>query len=561
LNLSSRVQLIFNFSGTFGNSDGVSGSVPSGLETYSVPDPALYKINRKQYAPSIRGSYSFSDKFFIEGSVSRYELNISYGPGTEAGNQPIFYDYENRTISGGLGETYINIAFRYNANIKATLFLNDHNVKAGIEYFDNSLTTSRDRQRYSKFSDSLFYYYISRYSGEVGNRIPATFIQDSWRINDSWQINAGLRWEGQYIISSEGKVAQKILDQFQPRVGLIFSPYQNDDQKIFASYGRFYQELADVGISYYYLEGLEDIFRSYNHDPRQDPSGGDTLNIFLGQIQEEIPDLRGQYTDEYSLGYERRILDDYKFSVQGVYRKLGEGIEDGYSNEWKNFALSNPGSYPLSEYPNLKRNYMALELVFQKVSSDPFNFSVSYVLSRNHGNYEGLFDSETRGRFGPNTTSSFDYPETVVNATGLLPLDRTHVLKSYGSYRFNFGLNVGAIFSWMSGTPLNEYGVGLESMGRIFIQPRGTAGRTPSLWDLNFRLAYLLPQISSIDYQAHLILDVFHVASTRVTVTYDQIHYLDVDENGNQVYPNPTYRQPTSYQPPMSFRFGFEVNF
>jgi hypothetical protein len=559
--LSGKAQLIFNFSGSFFNTDGVSGSVPSGLETYSIPDPALYKLNRNQYSPSITGVYSFSDKFFIEGSISRYELNLSYGPGTETGNQPIFYDYENGTISGGMGETQNNITVRYSSNLKATLFLKDHTVKTGIEYFDISLDVSRDLHRYSKFSDSLFYYYISSYSGKVGNRIPAAFIQDSWKINNSWQINAGLRWEGQYIISSDRKVAQKILNQFQPRVGVIFLPYQNGDQKIFASYGRFYQELADAPINYYYLGELEDIFRSYNHDPRQDPSGGDTLNIFSSQIQQEIQGFRGQYDDEYSLGYESKIFNDFKFSIQGVYRKLGEGIEDGYSNEWQKFALGNPGSYPLSEYPNLKRNYMALEIVFQKVSGDPFNFSVSYVLSRNYGNYEGLFDSETRGRFAPNITSSFEYPETVVNATGLLPLDRTHVFKIYGSYRFNFGLNVGTVFSWMSGTPLNEYGVGPESLSRIFLQPRGTVGRTPEVWDLNFRLTYLLPQISYLDYQARLILDVFHVASTRAAVTYDQIHYLNVDEYGNQIYPNPTYGEPTSYQPPMSIRFGFEVNF
>lgn len=253
-------------------------------------------------------------------------------------------------------------------------------------------------------------------------------------------------------------------------------------------------------------------------------------------------------------------MNDYKFKVQGVYRMLGEGIEDGYSDERQVFVLGNPGRSPLSEYPNLKRDYIALELVFQKVSSDPFNFSVSYVLSRNYGNYQGLFDSET-GSFGANITSSFEYPEMVENGTGLLPYDRTHAFKFYGSYLFTFGLSLGTFFSWMSGTPLNEYGIGPESYGRIFLQPRGTAGRTPSIWDLNFRLTYLLPQISEVDYQARLILDVFHVASKTVAVNYDQLHYLFVDENGNQIYPNPTYGRPTSYQPPMSFRIGFEVNF
>ena len=558
--VSNKAQLIFNFSGEFYYDDKVWVSIPSGIESYLNPDPAFCQRSWEHYTPSIRGVVTFSDKFFLEGLFSRYELNYSDKPRTENGNEPVFYDYENGVVSGGFGTNHNEIAIRYSSSLRATLFLKNHIIKSGFEYLDNSLTRNSEFQGVGRYSDTLFVYSINQQNGSIGNRIPSAYIQDSWRINDSWQLNVGIRWEGQYIIDSDGKVAQKILDQFQPRIGLIFSPNVNNDDKIFASYGRFYQELADVGIVYYYLKGVENIFRMYDHDPRQNPDGGDTLFVVSGQIQEEIPNLKGQYTDEFSLGYERRILNDYKFSVQGVYRKLGEGIEDGYSNERQVFVLGNPGGSPLSEYPNLRRDYMALEVVFQKVSSDPFNFSISYVLSRNYGNYQGLFDSET-GSFGANITSSFEYPEMVENGTGLLPYDRTHAFKFYGSYLFTYGLSLGTFFSWMSGTPLNEYGIGPESYGRIFLQPRGTAGRTTSIWDLNFRLTYLLPQISEVDYHARLILDVFHVASRTVAVNYDQLHYLFVDENGNQIYPNPTYGRPTSYQPPMSFRFGFEINF
>ena len=128
-------------------------------------------------------------------------------------------------------------------------------------------------------------------------------------------------------------------------------------------------------------------------------------------------------------------------------------------------------------------------------------------------------------------------------------------------YRFDYGLSMGIFFLWMSGTPLNEFGTGSLGWGRIFLQPRGTAGRTSSIWDLNFRLTYMLPQLISFDYQARFILDLFHIASQQEAVNYDQLHYLNVDEYGNQTDLNPTYGLPTSFQPPMSLRFGMEVNF
>ena len=59
----------------------------------------------------------------------------------------------------------------------------------------------------------------------------------------------------------------------------------------------------------------------------------------------------------------------------------------------------------------------------------------SYVLSRLDGNYEGLFSNDN-GQLDPNITSKYDIPSLLVNAYGLLPNDRTHVLKVYGGYFF-----------------------------------------------------------------------------------------------------------------------------
>lgn len=557
---SDKIQLILNFTGEFFNNDRVWVSVPSGIENYINPDPSLTMLKWQHYSPFIRGLYFFSDKFLLEGSVSRYQRNDSNLPVTMTGKNPAFYDYQNGTVSGGIDNTYTETTVRYDLSLKATLSLNDHIIKAGFEYLNNSLDINRYYHTVERFTDSLYYYYMVDVDGKVGNIIPAVFLQDLWRINDKWQINAGLRWEGQYIISSDGRIAQKIQDQFQPRIGIIFSPDQKGGDKFFISYGRFYQELANIGLPYYYLEDFDAVYRSYNHDPRQNISGGDTLYALTGKIQEEIPGFKGQYIDKFYLGYERRILENYKFSIQGIYHTLREGMEDSYSKERKMFVLGNPGRYPLSDYPRLKRDYIALELTFQKTPGDPFNFFVSYVVSRNFGNYQGLFESE-KGLPGANISGAFEYPETTENATGLLPYDRTHSFKFYTSYWFDFGLTLGAVFSWMSGTPLNEFGIGPHGYERIFLQSRGTVGRTSPVWDLNLRFAYLLPQILKYDYHVRFILDVFHVASRKKAVNYDQLHYFNIDQNGAQIDPNPTYNLPTSFQPPMSFRFGFEISF
>jgi hypothetical protein len=86
---------------------------------------------------------------------------------------------------------------------------------------------------------------------------------------------------------------------------------------------------------------------------------------------------------------------------------------------------------------------------------------------------------------------------------------------------------------------------------------RGSAGRTPAIWDLNARLIYDLASINN--WNPRLILDVFHIASQRKPVDIDQYRYL-IALDGN-FYPSPTYGQVYRYQPAMSVRLGMEVNF
>jgi hypothetical protein len=162
----------------------------------------------------------------------------------------------------------------------------------------------------------------------------------------------------------------------------------------------------------------------------------------------------------------------------------------------------------------------------------------------------------------PNYSTMFDDVTTMENATGRLPNDRPHVFKLAGSYRTAFGLSSGLTFSWMSGTPLSEWG-GTELGPPVyqFIGYRGSAGRTPSIWDLNLRFAYTMRSWGQSRWRQRLILDLLHVASQEKPVDFIQQHYYAVDEDGNQTDPNPTYGMPFRFQPPMAVRLGVEVDF
>ncbi len=243
--------------------------------------------------------------------------------------------------------------------------------------------------------------------------------------------------------------------------------------------------------------------------------------------------------------------------MQGLYRTLGQAIEDAFILSRFGWGFGNPGKYPLQDRPEAQRDYAALILSIERRGHKYFNFLASYVLSRDYGNYEGLFDAFYHSSF-PNLNMSFDNAFIFENIYGLVPNDRTHVFKFSGSYNFLFGLTAGVTFFIESGTPLSEYTIGSFNTGIQFLSQRGSAGRTPTVWDLGARFTYSLPAINL--FHSRIILDLFHIASQQEAVDIDQQKYF-VDRGGNPTTPNPTYGQAYRYQPSMSMRLGMEINF
>lgn len=136
---------------------------------------------------------------------------------------------------------------------------------------------------------------------EVRNRVPTAFIQDSWSPTQHVRINAGLRWSAQYLYAGDS-IAQKITGQWQPRLGLI---YRTDpSQKIFASYGRFYQQIPlSLSATSHVVRDVG--MRVYNVDPRQHPDGFTSVVRFSDPDLPEcakVEGIEGEHFDEFIVG-------------------------------------------------------------------------------------------------------------------------------------------------------------------------------------------------------------------------------------------------------------------
>jgi len=539
-------------------------------------DPILSTVNKGGFNVSFNAKNQIKDNLYVDGQV--YYGNSKFleeGTTPIAKNEPNYYDAVLNIISGGYGINYDYNTNRIGIRLKSTYNLDDHELTGGVDLEHNSIDSKSNLTEPGVIDHFPDIYGVVTWDVNyaTNNTIPTLFLQDNWTISKRINLNYGIRWEGQFMRGPLDTVKISIADQWQPRMGLIYNPGKINRNKLYASYGRFYAQhplrLTEIRIAPYDM-----AIYYYSEDPRLPGSEPvDTVIIATNDKLKgtfESEKLKGEYADEFTLGYDRSIKDNYLLSIKAIYRKTKNAIV-GFSDRSDNSSLvGNPGRGILSHIPSIKHQYQALELSGAKIKGDHLTFMASYVLSRTEGNYNGFYDQLFESSL-PGMNIQMENSNQIHNSDGLLPNDRTHQVKITANYKFDFGLSLGGFFSYYSGTPINKFGpneYGFE--GHTYLVKKGSAGRLPDMWDLNLRLLYPLKMKNS---RARIFMDIYHLGNPReVTKTYQVMYtgYL-VDDDGapirnefGQPVPDPEtreqdYGKAMAFQPPTRIRFGLEV--
>jgi hypothetical protein len=541
-------------------------SVPFGITLAPRdPDPFLVRKSTGGHTAALHVRATPASRLLLEGSVGRSSFLDSENPRTKSEAGEIFFaDYVTSTMEGPYSfETFHHDMDRSTVSARATLLLDRHTILGGAEFEDVSVyQRAIHREVYRNALDS----YVSISEGNDGtttHRVPTVFLQDSWLVWDRFTLSAGVRWSSQSFIDEYGRTAQKLADEWQPRLGFVLQLGRPGTQRVFGSYGRFFQTEPGFHPAIFYKD-FSGFYRFCTSDPREpgavctDIDGSSSASDFANAAG----DLEVENLDEFTLGYEVSLSDFGTLLVRGIRRDLRSsfqwGLHPDTARGFGGLVFGTPGKGDFDFLPPPKREYTALELDFRGAWKR-MDYRASYVLSRAWGNYTGYYVSDL-GFAKPGGPPTFQEPHHAVNSTGLLPNDHTHVLKLTNVYQTGFGLTVGSFFTWQSGTPLNEFGAGPSgSLSPAFLVRRGSAGRTPSLWNVDLRLAYDAPCPRA--GSCRLFLDALHLGNPQEVTWTDEFRYFGIDEAGNQTSENPDYLKPVAYQPPMMFRIGFEIGY
>lgn len=323
------------------------------------------------------------------------------------------------------------------------------------------------------------------------------------------------------------------------------------------------------------------------------------------------PNLQAQSEDEIVVGGEYEIIADGRLGATYTHRYMNYVIEDMSLDEASSYFIGNPGYGIASSFPKAVRDYDAASVYFTKAFSDGWMGQVSYTYSSLRGNYNGLYRPET-GQIDPNINADFDLISLLPNRTGPLDADRNHFVKVYGSKTFqitnNFSILAGVTYTGQSGAPINYLGFHpLYGPDEVFVLPRGSAGRLPWVHTINLKagVSYRISKDNQITFTA----DIFNLfnfqAATSVDSTLTNSEVLpyqattsnpqqevclagaNLPQCSNQVGTDPitnkpvyelplvnsggehlttadlntNFKQPTSYQSPISVRFGIKFTF
>jgi len=393
------------------------------------------------------------------------------------------------------------------------------------------------------------------------------FAQDEWRVRPDLTINAGLRYDLQFLPDP----IQTDTNNVSPRLGIVYAP---GDRKtvIRASYGLYYDRLPMRATS----NALQRDGSKYivvQLSPGQ-PGAPVFPNILAVQpatlptkpnITRIDPDIESSYSQQANLQLERELPGNAIVSVgylhvRGLHLILSRNVNVPTvpaSAGIPNLGRPDPNWGNIARFESSgKSNYDGMVVSYNQRATPWASLRVSYTLSKTIDDAGNFFFSSVQNNFDINDDrglSDNDQRHRLVISGSLeAPTEN----KATGFQHFLNGFQLGYIFTYASRLPFNM----LVGSDRNFDtnnndRPLGVGRNTGRGFDfasLDLRLSRRFELTERVDLQ--LLAEGFNVLNRS---------NLGIPNNtfGSGVQPLPRFGQPTAAFDPRQFQFGMKVSF
>ena len=356
------------------------------------------------------------------------------------------------------------------------------------------------------------------------------FLQDTWSPAKRLNLNLGVRLDhaqGNYPPQkrrnsdewvNEETIKAMSFTMVSPRLGATYALTPDGKTVLKASFGRYYAPLLMI---YYYFNNPNQR-SSFWAQLNPDWSVNYTTPVQSPGTTTVDPNIKSPYADEFNVGIERELFEDFSASATFIakweksliddvdrahldwnhYLQTGELVWSGYSAvEGTDPFTGDPvtfyemndtfGDYGFvfQNVPGTARKYTGLEFKLTKRMSRRWAMQSSYVWSNGRGILNTSRDQST------GFTGFYDDPNSMINAYGRLDYQREHLVKVQGTYMAPMGITISGYYQFGSGVPytrvIRSYEAGLGSLYQggvsIFAEARGTR-RLPDQHLLDLRI-------------------------------------------------------------------------
>ena len=322
-------------------------------------------------------------------------------------------------------------------------------------------------------------------------------------------------------------------NEVQPRLGLSYRLREAAGDKMYASWGRFYnmdQKSSGRSLAPSRIYQTQTVFDLNGVVLSSGPLASTTGKMI-------DPDIKPIYSDEILAGYATPIAGAWSLDVFALFRTMNNFIEDVPSRQ--NGTAPDSGPFVATNLPcarfaacqgaNAERTYRAVTLDLRRRLRNGWSADVSYMWSRFEGNFDLDYSSVLTSTTVFNTSSFIqDGPGTNVQdpyRNGPLFEDRPHVVKAFASYDVTSRLTASGFMRVQSGTPWAARGRDWEGAVLNYLEPAGSH-RNPVWANLDLMATYRVPLGGRTNLQVEARL--LNVFDNQTRLSTDAQQYLDL---------------------------------
>ena len=432
------------------------------------------------------------------------------------------------------------------------------------------------------------------------------YAQDKWQVSDRVTLNLGVRfnnWTAFYPPQSspastygpnvnfpeiriEKTIKSLTWNSFEPRLGAAVALDREASGVLRFGFSRYHHGLSQIFI----VSGNPNFF-ILTTNPWND------LNVDLIAQPNEVgpaisvsatsggiaPNLKQPFTDEFTIGVEKRFFGDFSFAFNAFYRNSKDLIEDVNisANENSYVPLTIPDAGPdsvlgtaddrtltvFNQVSNFQNILQVSNPELAERKSKGVEMTVTKRLSNNWQLLASLGWQKATGTLGNDIFNSlagataFNDPNLLTNINGALPLDRKWQTKVSGIYKAPYGFTFIGYYQYLTGLPLyRTYNVVLaQGQQTIVADPKGTYREANiSQFDTRIEKAF---SFGSEKMELGLTLDIFNVFNQNTVTKSQALSGTYRIQTGSFVPSQGGFGRPIEIQPPRTFRIGARFRF